>query len=173
MRSRAAALLATDSDPAQAIFGDVKVLYTLRSKLVHGGQIKQRDLRRELGKISTMPEGEADNRFGVAIGYAVDRLRDLVRRAILARLCLAAEPEPVWPFSGTTTSVDQLLADDVIRGQWRERWHGKLAELGISAAAEPPPEAFDWLTPSEEEEQRRRQSTTETQVPAPEEPIDS
>jgi len=77
---------------------------------VHGGQIKQSDLRRDLRKISTMPEGAADDRFGVAIGYAVDRMRDLVRRAILARLCLAAESDPVWPFSGSV-SVDALLAD--------------------------------------------------------------
>src|SRR5262249_30080847 len=70
LRNRAAALLATDGDPARAIFGDVGLLYGLRSKLVHGGQIKENDLRRDLGKISTMPDGEADNRFGVAIGYA-------------------------------------------------------------------------------------------------------
>ena len=69
-----------------------------------------------------MPEGEADNRFGVAIGYAVDRMRDLVRRAILARLCLAAEPDPLWPFSGST-GVDALLSDDEIRGRWRKGWH--------------------------------------------------
>jgi hypothetical protein len=172
LRNRAAALLATDGDSAQAIFGDVGRLYGLRSKLVHGGQIKERDLRRDLGKISTMPEGEADDRFGVAIGYAVDRMRDLVRRAILARLCLAAEPDPVWPLSGSR-SVDALLSDDTVRGQWRKSWRGKLAELGVGAAAEPPPEAFDWLTPHEEEEQRRRQSAFETQALAPQEPTEN
>jgi len=34
-------------------------------------------------------------------------LADPTRRAILARLCLAAEPDPVWPFSGSV-SVDAL-----------------------------------------------------------------
>lgn len=172
LRNRAAALLATDNDPAQAIFKDVGFLYGLRSKLVHGGEIKERDLRRDIGKISTMPEGEADDRFGVAIGYAVDRMRDLVRRSILARLCLAADPDPVWPF-GVSVSVDALLSDDPARGEWRAKWHGKLDKLGVGAAAEPPPEAFDWLTPHEEEEQRRRQSTIETEAPAPEEPSES
>lgn len=167
LRNRAAALLATDTDPAQAIFSDVGRLYGLRSKLVHGGQIKERDLRGALRKISTMPEGEADDRFGVAIGYAVDRMRDLVRRAILARLCLAADPDPVWPFNGDVP-VDALLSDDRIRGEWRRKWHGKLAELGVGAAAEPPPEAFDWLTPHEEEaEQRRRKAAIETYPTAP------
>jgi hypothetical protein len=148
LRNRAAAVLATDGDPARAVFGDVGLLYGLRSKLVHGGQIKQSDLRRDLGKISTMPEGEAENRFGVAIGYAVDRMRDLVRRAILARLCLAAEPDPVWPFSGGI-GVDALLSDDETRGRWRVSWHAKLAGLGIEAAANPPPQAVDFLTPHE------------------------
>jgi hypothetical protein len=94
--------------------------------LPYGSQIKQSDLRRDLQKISTMPEGAADGRFGVAIGYAVDRMRDLVRRAILARLCLAAEPDPVWPFSGSV-SFDALIADDETRAGWRASWHDKLA----------------------------------------------
>ena len=148
LRNRAAALLSADVDPARAVFGDVGLLYGLRSKLVHGGQIKQSELRRDLGKISTMPQGEATNRFGVAIGYAVDRMRDLVRRAILARLCLAAEPDPVWPFSGST-GVDALLSDDETRGHWRASWHVKLSAFGIEAAANPPSKAVDFLTPHE------------------------
>jgi hypothetical protein len=155
LRNRAAAILAGDSDPARAIFDDVGLLYGLRSKLVHGGQIKQSDLRRDLRRISTMPEGAADDRFGVAIGYAVDRMRDLVRRAILARMCLAAEPDPVWPFSGSV-SVDALLADDETRAGWRTSWHDKLAAFGIEAAANPPRAAVDWLTPHEQDVQARR-----------------
>jgi hypothetical protein len=38
LRNRTAALLATDHDPATAIFGDVGVLYGLRSKLVHAAR---------------------------------------------------------------------------------------------------------------------------------------
>jgi hypothetical protein len=148
LRNRAAALLAADGDPARAVFDDVGLLYGLRSKLVHGGQIKQSALRRDLGRISTMPEGEAESRFGVAIAYAVDRMRDLVRRAILARLCLAAEPDPVWPFSGST-GFDALLSDDETRGHWRASWHAKLSALGIEAAANPPSKAVDFLTPHE------------------------
>ena len=149
LRNRAAALLATDGDPPRAIFGDVGLLYGLRSKLVHRGQIKERDLRRDLGKISTMPAGEAENRFGVAIGYAVDRMRDLVRRAILARVCLAAAPDPLWPFTGV--SVDAELSDDETRGRWRASWHDRLAALEIEAAARPPRAAVDFLTPPERE----------------------
>jgi hypothetical protein len=88
-------LLATDADPARAIFDDVNHLYRLRSKLVHGGQITQKELRKRIGLISTVPAESIEHRFSVALGYAVDRMRDLVRRAILARLCLAAGPDPL------------------------------------------------------------------------------
>jgi hypothetical protein len=159
LRNRAAALLAIDDDPAKAIFGDVGLLYSLRSKLVHGGQIKESDLRRDLGKISTMPAGEADSRFGVAIGYAVDRMRDLVRRAILARLCLAAEPDRLWPFSGGSP-VDAQLSDDQARASWRTSWRDRLAAVGVEAAAKPPREAVDFLTPHEQDAQPRRRAAS-------------
>lgn len=160
LRSRAAALLATKADPAEAIFGDVGRLYGLRSDLVHGGQIKERDLRRNLGKLSMMPEGETDNRLGVAVGYAVDRMRDLVRRAILARLCLAADPDPMWPFSGSV-GVDGRLSDDETRSRWRTSWHERLAQLGIAEAAQPPRAAVDFLKRPSEEEQARRHPIAE------------
>jgi hypothetical protein len=166
LRNRAAALLAADGDPAKAVFGDVGLLYGLRSKLVHGGRIKQNELRRDLGKISMMPEGEPDNRFGVAIGYAVDRMRDLVRRAILARLCLAAEPDQVWPFGGSI-GVDALLSDDETRGRWRASWHDKLAALGVEAAASQPRGAVDFLTPHGQEDQARRRPALDSGDSAP------
>jgi hypothetical protein len=159
LRNRSAALLAGDGDPAGAIFKDVGLLYGLRSKLVHGGEIKESDLRREVAKISTMPAGEVDAKFGVAIARAVDRMRDLVRRAILARICLAAElDDPSWPFAGST-GVDAQLADDETRVRWRTLWRSKLAALGIEEAAKPPPQAVDFLTPPEHEEQSHRRLT--------------
>jgi hypothetical protein len=155
LRNRAAALLATSTDPATAIFGDVGLLYGLRSKLVHGGQIRQSALRRDLGKISIMPVDETENRFGIAIGYAVDRMRDLVRRAILARLCLAAGPDPDWAFGGSA-GVDASLSDDRTRAHWRGTWRGKLVTLGVEASADPPRAAVDFLTPHERDAEERR-----------------
>ena len=145
LRTRVATLLATEDDPAKSLFDDVGQLYGLRSKIVHGGQIKQKDLRRLIGRISTVPKGAAEDRFGVALGYAVDRMRDLVRRAILARLCLAAEPDPLWPFDGET-AIDAILADDMRRTAWRERWHARLAALGVEYAADRPGSAVDFLS---------------------------
>jgi hypothetical protein len=145
LRSRTAALLATTDDSARALFDDVNLLYGLRSKLVHGGQIKERDLRKTIGRISTVPSETPEHRFGVAIGHAVDRMRDLVRRAILARLCLAAEPDPLWPFAGET-AVDAILADDAQRVLWRSRWHERRDELGVGSAYGRPPTAVAFLS---------------------------
>jgi hypothetical protein len=134
--TRAAALLATADDPAIAVFNDVKELYGLRSKLVHGGQISEKDLRKIFTRVSTIPADDID-RFGSALALAVDRIRDLVRRAILARLCLAEQPHPAWPFTGHTP-VDSTLMDDNQRDTWRRNWHARLAELGADHAAGKP-----------------------------------
>jgi hypothetical protein len=145
LRSRVAALLATDDDPARALFRDVGLLYGLRSRLVHGGQIKEKDLRKDLLRISTVPAENFDHRFSVALGHAVDRMRDLVRRAILVRLCLAAGPNPVWPFDGETP-VDAILSDDAQRASWRARWHERLDELAVGYAGAPSRSAVDYLS---------------------------
>lgn len=68
LKARAAALLVTDDDPAQALFTDVGQLYDLRFKLVHGGQITQKDLRKIIAKISTVPADATERHFGVALG---------------------------------------------------------------------------------------------------------
>ncbi|CRK56787.1 hypothetical protein [Alloactinosynnema sp. L-07] len=134
LRMRVATLLATSDDAAEDLFGDVSRLYGLRSRLVHGGQIKDKDLRKEVGRISTVPTEDATDQLGVALHRAVDRMRDLVRRAILARLCLAAEGGP-WPFTGETP-VDAILSDDTKRVTWRTWWHNHLENLGVGYAAD-------------------------------------
>src|SRR5581483_1574698 len=149
LRNRAAALLATESDPAPSIFADVGLLYSLRSKVVHGGQMKQKDLRRTIDRISTVPTERPTLMPAVALGHAVGRMRDLVRRAILARLCLAAPPDPPWPITAADVPVDALLAHDPTRGEWRDRWHERLVDLHAAEAADPPRTAADFLSPDE------------------------
>ncbi|MGZ6527665.1 MAG: hypothetical protein ACXVES_10790, partial [Actinomycetota bacterium] len=78
LRTRTAALLASSDDPGPRVFEDVGALYGLRSKLVHGGQVKESDLRKLVARISTVPE---DSMFGIAVAHTVDRMRDIVRRA--------------------------------------------------------------------------------------------
>jgi hypothetical protein len=145
LRNRAAALLACEGDPASAIFGDVGALYGIRSTLVHGGQLKLKDLTKVVSRISTVEidEGGLNRR---SFGHVLDRMRDLVRRAILARFCLAVADGEPWPISGGERSVDAQLADDAIRQRWRELWRAYLSERGAGVAAEPAPAAVDWFS---------------------------
>jgi hypothetical protein len=145
LKNRAAALLATEDDPARTIFADVNELYSLRSKLVHGGQISDKELRKLLKKVSNVSPELADTGAWIAFGHAVDRMRDLVRRAILARLCLAAGPEPLWPFSGDTP-VDAVMTDNNQRTQWRDAWRQYLTDLGVGHTADKPRPASNYLT---------------------------
>ncbi len=145
LRTRAAALLATPEDPAEAVFDDVGRLYDLRSKLVHGGQIKEAELAKLTKRISTMPSAAVVHGSWVALGYAVDRMRDLVRRAILARVSLANQPGALWSLA-SDTRVDAALTDDAQRRTWREHWRQRLAELDAGFAADPPRPAVDFLS---------------------------
>jgi hypothetical protein len=134
LRTRCACLLATANDPASAIFDDIAKLYNLRSSLVHGGDLKAQKLRNEMTSLSGMPDGVDGSE---RLGYVVDRLRDLVRRSILVRICLGSGENPVWPIS-TDKGVDRALTDDATRERWRNTWREKLNAMGAPKAWECP-----------------------------------
>ena len=125
LRQRAATLLACDTDSPTNIFNDITHLYRLRSTLVHGGEIAEKTLKKRVYGISTIPR---DTQLGVATEQAVDRLRDIVRRSILARISLSHGPNPLWT---QKTSVDPVLTDDRRRAEWRSEWQRHIANLGI------------------------------------------
>jgi hypothetical protein len=132
--NRAAQLLATGQDPPKVIFADVKALYDLRSSLVHGAAIKEKELSKLLGKVSCVTE---ETRPRMQTELAVDRLRDLVRRSILLRLTLSSEGR--WPLRGNNPPpVDQVLTDAAEAMQWRDAWQQAMADLGAPEAAQPP-----------------------------------
>jgi hypothetical protein len=131
--TRAAALLATDDDNPSVIFGDLKILYDLRSNLVHGAEILRTTMDKWLKKLSVVREDATPN---MRIQRAVDRLRDLVRRAILARLLLADDGR--WPLVGKPPPIDQILVDWETSRQWREAWQARLSDMGAPAAIRPP-----------------------------------
>lgn len=132
LRNRTAALLAQDADPPADVFNDVNAFYSLRSTLVHGGNLKEKTLRAKILGVTTVT---ANDLFGIAAAEAVDRMRDIVRRAILARLCLAAADEPLWPFN-PSKSMDVVFADDQARERMRRAWTNTLARIGAASAAE-------------------------------------
>jgi hypothetical protein len=145
LRTRATALLSTAKDPAGAIFKDIGLLYELRSALVHGGTMSTRRLRKLIQPLSTVPPNEP---MGLAVAYAVDRLRDLVRRALLARFALAGGDPPLWPLN-SDDGVDANLADDATRAHWRQAWRGELASFDATAAIDTPPSAVWAVRPLE------------------------
>ncbi len=143
--TRAAALLTVDEDSPSTIFDDVKVCYALRSTLVHGGRLKSTDLMKQMRKLSTVPP---DTLPGFVLPFAIDRLRDLVRRATLARLCLGSGTVPEWPMSGNPP-VDSILVDDASRERWRGSWHSKLDTMGALSAAHRALPAAHMLSPED------------------------
>ena len=141
LRTRCAALLAAANDPAAAIFEDIGTLYKLRSTLVHGGEMKAKELTKLLRKVSGAVDGVS---FLEAFGYAVDRLRDLVRRSLLVRICLGSGQDPVWPID-SDEGIDSGLSDDATRVMWRTAWHDKLRSIDAEAAALRPAVADSYL----------------------------
>jgi hypothetical protein len=134
LKTRAANLLSTDRDPPGNIFNDVDVIYGLRSTLVHGGAMKRAKLLADVKKLSTAPDDVFD---GVAIAHAVERLRDLVRRSLLARICLATGDSPLWPLD-RDSGVDIVMVDDSRREVWRSAWLDTLRRIDALASADRP-----------------------------------
>jgi hypothetical protein len=116
LRTRAAHLLAIPGDPATEIFADVGDLMQLRGKVVHGAIVSEKDWD-SLFKRRGITQVLVEDRLTIA----VDRWRDLLRRAILARLMLgetgATGPAP-WPLM-REISVDGILVGPAGRRHWR------------------------------------------------------
>ena len=132
--SRAANILSTDADRAPTIFADVKALYDLRSRLVHGAIITQRELEKWLAAVSSVSSPE-DRSPNMRVEQLVDRLRDLVRRSILMRLLLNSDGR--WSLRGDPPPIDQRWTDPAVAEEWRAAWHQGAADLGAPDAAEP------------------------------------
>jgi len=133
LRSRAAALLATSGDPPKTIYEDVKRLYNLRSMVVHGSNPPAERLQGQAFQISAAGRSQ---RKGEQWALIMDRSRDLLRRAILARGFLTDAGR--WPTQGREAErfdVDALLIDPAVRDELRDVWRRSLAEIGLTATA--------------------------------------
>ena len=139
LKTRASALLATENDPAGAIFKDIGTLYDLRSRLIHGSALPIRRLVKSVKSITTVPESLPN----IAVAHAVDRFRDLVRRALLARICLAACEPPLWAL-GNDENVDVHLADASTRSKWCSTWRDVLRSFGAYESVDRPPPAVPY-----------------------------
>lgn len=137
LRLRAAQLLSTDADPADRIFRDVKHMYELRSKVVHGRAPKPQKVQDLLSSTSAASMTAFP---GVKGAFSVDRFRDLARRAILARGFLSSAG--MWPL-GKSVDVDGALVNDLTRGEWQTAWRRPLEEMGLPGAAREASPAMD------------------------------
>lgn len=132
LQSRAAALLATNRDPEAALFDDIKHFYAIRSRFVHGSAPNARGIEKVLRKISRVPEGEHFNTF--RSDAVIDRLRDIVRRAILARLFIVAHAPGLWPRDDT--HLDRAILTDEGKTTLKDAWRTPLLDLGQTAGVE-------------------------------------
>lgn len=135
LQSRAAALLATAQDPETALFDDVRHFYALRSRMVHGSAPNAKAMEKLLRKISRIPQGEHFNRFW--LDAVTDRLRDIVRRAILARLVITAQAPELWPRDDA--GLDRTILTTEGKNALRSAWRMPLLDLGQTAAIEAAP----------------------------------
>lgn len=135
LQVRAGALLASDADPAGALFDDIKVLYDLRSRFVHGGAPSSRTIEKKLANLHRVPPGDHFHRF--RSDAVIDRFRDIVRRAILCRVLLAEHAPALWEVGGDLD--DSALVGDDSGAPWRTVWREVLVELGQPQAADAAP----------------------------------
>ena len=142
LKTRASALLATENDPVGAIFKDIGILYDLRSRLIHGSTISEKHLIKSARSITTVPD---DSRPGIAIAHVVDRLRDLVRRALLARIALAVCEPPLWDFN-RDEGVDAQLVDASTRDHWCTTWREILRSFDAHESVNRPRTAVEYIS---------------------------
>jgi hypothetical protein len=140
LRTRAANILATGADPPDAIYRDVKTLYELRSAIVHGGNLSEKIVKKAITSVT----GTTASRWpGEQYLLALDRWRDLLRRAVLARIALTTSAAP-WTAQaghGRRLDVDQFILRDKNRDAWTEHIRAFWADHGLPDAPNPPPAA--------------------------------
>lgn len=154
LRTRAARLLAVPDDPAEAIFDDVGDLYAMRSMVVHGEPVPAAEWH-ALFKARGLTQLWDIEKQGVVL----DRWRDLVRRAILARILLSdvTSASERWPLIGSF-GVDRALVSDAQRKSWRQAIRHRARVLGGDRLWRPASPLIDCLhTPSKRDRLQARQ----------------
>ena len=142
LRMRAADLLATANDPGDLIYDDVKQLYGLRSALVHGSVPTPRAFAKTISRVSSAARS---SHLGEQVEIALDRWRDLLRRAILVRAALASEPS-FWPLKDAV-DVDRVLRTESRRVAWLAHVRSYWADVGLASALDPVPPLRLTLSP--------------------------
>ncbi|MDP9225482.1 MAG: HEPN domain-containing protein, partial [Actinomycetota bacterium] len=144
LRTRAAHLLAhDDSEQAEAVYRDLTDLYNMRSDIIHGNPEWTKSPEKLWADRGYTHIFERDRTHAL-----LDRWRDIVRRAIAARLLLGdvqLKGGALWPLTGEEPAVDRLLARKDRRDEWRARIVDGAAAYGLALLAEQAPPLIDYL----------------------------
>jgi hypothetical protein len=112
---------------------------------MHGSTLSASQIANRFGQVSVSARSPHAADHG---NLSIDRLRDLLRRAILARGFL--DEHRIWPLAVKDFDVDHFLIDDKERLRWQEAWRSSLAGMELSQAsdaAKPPP--MEWVKSSQ------------------------
>ena len=126
LRIRAADLLATSDDPGDVIYRDIQALYDLRSGIVHGRTINHQDISKIINRVSCAAQGSYPRE---KMAIVLDRWRDLLRRAILARAALATAGGP-WDL-GSGIDIERILRVGTARRAWIQHVQEVWASTGL------------------------------------------
>lgn len=144
LRTRAAHLLAhDDSEQAETIYRDLTDLYNLRSDIIHGNPEWTKTPEKLFSDRGYEHIFERDRMHTL-----LDRWRDIVRRAITARLMLGDPTlgdDALWPLVGDEPPVDRYLARKDRRDEWRAKIVDGAAAYGLPLVADPAPPLIDYL----------------------------
>ena len=133
LRTRLCLLLQEDAVSCAQLHSDVTQLYALRSGMEHGADVVAKHLRKKIRGAA----GAEGDLHGVNEAIAMERLRELARKAICVRLLLAGGDEPLWPITDLG-SVDVRVLEDGFRGDARRRLRSESDRLGLGLLEAPP-----------------------------------
>ncbi len=134
--TRTSLLLYSASESQFEIKSDVLACYTVRNSVAHGDKLELREIANCLRSVSTVPGGAADLEV---LATALDRFRDLTRRALLARLILAASEAAGWPVPTQRNDpiAKTTFATEDLHSAWRRQVHDWLGTHGLGHSMNP------------------------------------
>jgi len=121
-------LLLQDGGP-EVLHEQVRLLYALRSSVQHAGEVKMRRLRKVFREVAGT-DGAAG---GVDERASVETLREIVRKAICARIVLTAD-EVLWPIEDDEP-IDLRLYNETYRERARACLKSASDDFGLGLFA--------------------------------------
>ena len=134
LRTRLCLLLQEDAESCAQLYSDVTKLYGLRSSMEHGADVVAKKARRTIRGAA----GTDGDLHGINGATAIERLRELVRKAICVRLVLASGDAPAWPIIDRQP-VDVQMLEDGFRRECRQRLREESDRLGLTLFEALPP----------------------------------